>query len=90
LSEYSGGLSWRTALASKVVFFVSADAEHQNTDGGGANIWGARISLQNYHTQKVQWQVAVETTSDHASDFSGGSSAYRYTSVAGKLMFPFN
>lgn len=90
LSEYSGGLSWRTALASKVVFFVTADAGHQNTDGGGTNIWGARIGLQNVHTQKVQWQVAVETTNDHASGFSGGANAYRYTSVTGKLMFPFN
>jgi len=90
LNEYSGGLSWRTAFASKVVFFVSADAGHQNTDGGGTNIWGARIGLQNYRNQKVQWQVAVETTNDHASGFSGGNNGYRYTSVSGRLMFPFN
>ncbi|RQH02160.1 hypothetical protein [Paraburkholderia dinghuensis] len=90
LNEYSGGLSWRTALSNKVVFFVSGDLGHQNTDSGGNNIWGARIGLQNHRSQKVQWQIAVETTNNHTGGFSSGGDGYRYTSVTGKLLFPFN
>lgn len=50
LAEYSGGFSWRTALGHKAAFFVSADLGRQNTENGGANIWGARIGLQNHRS----------------------------------------
>jgi hypothetical protein len=29
-------------------------------------------------------------TNDHASGFVAGSGGYRYTSVTGRLLFPFN
>lgn len=90
LSEYSGGLSWRTALSDKAVFFVSADLGRQNTENGGVNIWRARIGLQNHRSRTMQWQVAVETTNNHAAGFAGGGGGYRYTSVTGRLLFPFN
>jgi hypothetical protein len=90
LAEYSGGLSWRTALGDKAVFFVSADLGHQNTDSGGTNIWGARVGLQNHRSRTVQWQVALETTNNHAGGFSSGGDGYRYTSVTGRLLLPFN
>lgn len=90
LNEYAGGLSWRVALGTRAVFFVSGDFGHQNTDGGGANIWSARIGLQNHRSRYVQWQVAVETTNNHAVGFTGGGNNYQYTAVTGRLMVPFN
>ncbi|MCX4145192.1 MULTISPECIES: hypothetical protein [Paraburkholderia] len=90
LAEYSGGLSWRAALSDKAAFFVSADLGRQNTENGGVNIWGARIGLQNHRSRTMQWQVAVETTNNHTAGFAGGGSGYRYTSVTGRFMFPFN
>jgi hypothetical protein len=90
LAEYSGGLSWRTALGDKAVLFVSADLGRQNTESGGTNIWGARFGLQNHRSRAMQWQVAVETTNNHAYGFAGGGDGYRYTSVTGRLLFPFN
>jgi hypothetical protein len=91
LNEYSGGLSWRTAISNKVVFFVSADAGRQNTSDATSNIWSARAGLQNHRSRRVQWQIAVETTNNMASGFmSGGGTGYRYTSVMGRLMIPLN
>lgn len=90
LAEYSGGFSWRTALGDKAIFFVSADLGRQNTENGGVNILGARIGLQNHRSRTMQWQVAVETTNNHAAGFAGGDGSYRYTSVMGRLLFPFN
>jgi len=90
LGEVSGGLSWRAALSDKAVFFVSADTGRQNTESGGTGIWGARIGLQNHRSRKMQWQVAVETTNNHTSGFSSGGDGYRYTSVTGQLVVPFN
>jgi hypothetical protein len=90
LAEYSGGLSWRTALGDKAVFFVSADLGHQNTDSGGNNIWGARAGFQNHRSRNVQWQIALETTNNHAAGFTGGGDGYRYTSVTARLLFPLN
>ncbi|WP_179403417.1 hypothetical protein [Burkholderia guangdongensis] len=90
LNEYSGGLSWRTALNDKVVFFVNADAGRQNTSDANTNIWSARIGLQNHRSRTVQWQIAVETTNDRAAGFVSSGGGYRYTSVTGRLMFPLN
>lgn len=90
LAEYSGGLSWRTALGHSATFFVSADLGRQTTDSGGTNIWGARVGLQNHRSRTAQWQVAIETTNNHAAGFAGGGDGYRYTSVTGRLMFPLN
>lgn len=91
LGEYSAGLSWRTALGGYAVFFASADAGHQNTEDTSETIWSARIGLQNHRSRTVQWQVAVETTNNRASSVGGGGgTSYRYTSVTGRLMFPFN
>lgn len=90
LGEVSGGLSWRTALSDKAVFFVSADAGRQNTENGGTGIWSARIGLQNHRSKKIQWLVAVETTNNHTSGFTSGGDGYRYTSITGQLVMPFN
>jgi hypothetical protein len=90
LNEYSGGLSWRTALNDKVVFFVSADAGRQNTPDAADNIWSVRGGLQNHRSRIVQWQIAVETTNNRASGFMVGGTGYRYTSVTGRLLFPLN
>lgn len=89
LSEYSGGLSWRTALSDIAVFFVSADIGRQNTADSANNIWSARIGLENLRRRSVQWRIAVETTNNRASSFVGGGEGYRYTSVTGRLLFPF-
>ncbi|WP_028214107.1 hypothetical protein [Paraburkholderia mimosarum] len=69
---------------------MSADAGRQNTENGGTGIWGARIGLQNHRSRKMQWQVAVETTNNHTSGFSSGGDGYRYTSVTGQIVIPFN
>ncbi|WP_027211337.1 hypothetical protein [Burkholderia sp. WSM2232] len=90
LAQYLGGLSWRTALGGKAAFFVSADLGRQNTEDGGINIWGARMGLQNHRSRTIQWQVALETTNNHAAGFMGGRPDYRYTSVTGRLLFPIN
>ena len=93
LNEYSGGLSWRTAINDKVLFFVSADAGRQNTSDGANNIWSARTGLENHRSRAshVQWQIAVETTNNSSFGFmSGGGAGYRYTSVMGRLFIPLN
>ncbi|MGF6854544.1 hypothetical protein OKW29_003431 [Paraburkholderia sp. CI3] len=90
LNEASGGISWRTAIGDKVVFFVNADAGRQNLPDAASNIWSVRGGLQNHRSRTVQWQVAVETTNNRASGFAVGGSSYRYTSVTGRLLIPLN
>ncbi|RKP56579.1 hypothetical protein [Pararobbsia silviterrae] len=93
LNEYSGGLSWRTALGDKAVFFASADVGRQNSSNGANNIWGARIGLENHRSRakQAQWQIAVETTNDSSAGLtSGGGAGYRYTSVMGRVFVPLN
>jgi len=44
----------------------------------------------NHRSSAVQWQVALETTNNHAAGFTGGGDGYRYTSLTARVMFPFN
>ncbi|MDR5746447.1 hypothetical protein QCE73_25065 [Caballeronia sp. LZ029] len=90
LNEASGGVSWRTAVGDKAIFFVNADAGRQNLPDAASNIWSVRGGAQNHRSRTVQWQVAVETTNNRASGFAIGGSSYRYTSVMGRLLFPLN
>jgi hypothetical protein len=62
----------------------------QNTENGGTNIWGVRAGFANHRSSTVQWQVALETTNNHAAGFTGGGDGYRYMSLTARVMFPFN
>ena len=89
LGEYSAGLSWRTALPGPIAFFANADVGRQRIDGDHNGIWSARIGLQNHHTSKALWQVALETSNNRAASISGGVDHYRYTSLTARLVYPF-
>ncbi|MBF5003421.1 hypothetical protein [Diaphorobacter caeni] len=89
LGEYSAGLSWRTAFPGPMVFFASADVGRQRIDSDHNGIWSARIGLQNHHTSKAIWQVALETSNNRASSLAGGVDHYRYTSLIVRLVYPF-
>ena len=90
LGEYSVGLSWRAALPGPMAFFANADIGSQRLDSDHNGIWSARFGLQNHHTSKAIWQVALETSNNRASSsLAGGVNHYRYTSLTGRLIYPF-
>ncbi|MDR3323467.1 MAG: hypothetical protein LBS89_04605 [Zoogloeaceae bacterium] len=51
-------------------------------------IWSMLLGLQSHRRVPFQWRVALETTNNSESMFSGSSGSYRYTSLSGYMLIP--
>ena len=88
VQEYSVGMSWRTALTDSVVLVAQGDGGRQFIDGEGQGLWYAQIGLESRPRAPVQWRVAFEVRNDAGSARDPNATNYRYSMLAGYLLFP--